>query len=63
MVIAAHRMNTVKINRKDMRQFKEDIKQMHVKHGPFRKVADSYYIDILNPASAHSFFILKYFGG
>lgn len=53
-------MKTLKINRKDLHQVVKDIKAMNVKHGPFRKSNDVYYIDILEPERAYSMFLLKY---
>lgn len=51
---------TLRITKKDLPQFRIDVKQLGVKHLPFQKVGNIYIVDIISPESAHSIFLLKY---
>jgi hypothetical protein len=48
------------VNRADMPDFKELIKHFGVRHGPFHRAKDGYNIEIIEPKSAISYFILRY---
>jgi len=45
-------MNTVKIKSSDIREFLEDLKRMKVRHRPFRRVDNSYEVEIYSNSKA-----------
>ena len=54
-----HRLNTVKIKHSDIREFLKDLKRMKVRHRPFRKLDDTYEVEIYSTSKA-TFLKLKY---
>ncbi len=59
--ILVHRMNTLKVNSKDINDLRKDLKSLkgRIKHYPFRKVGDYYEIEFC-PKSKLAFLLVKY---
>ena len=51
--------NTVEVKRSDIHEFQKDMKRMKIRHGPFRRLNNTYEIVIYDDSKA-TFIKLKY---
>jgi hypothetical protein len=54
-------MNTVEVKRSDIRELQKDLKRMKIRHGPFRRINNSYQVPLYDTNKV-SFIRLKYSG-
>ena len=45
-------MNTVNVKQSDLKEFLEDIKRMKIRHRPFRKLHNTYEVDVYSTTKA-----------